>query len=246
MLGDPSIILIKGVSGSGKSTRVYLLLDYIENLGMTLEPYFAKTLDGKTKEVGVYSKEFNIVFVGKFYDNGGIRRWQGYDSMTARLCKSEGLSYFLANEAILGHTILLDGAGVTVTHRLRPTELVLRSGFGNILHVRYDYTEDQWDEYIERIKYRSGKPPRGDQMWKKRKTFQNDLLKAQEEVKGLTEYGITLETYDEPYDIDVWDLGVKILEFIGHPEACEDFLDFCLSSDYIQVNSFESFEDGKV
>ena len=73
MVDGESIVLVKGISGSGKSTRVYLFLEFLESLGMKLHPYKFKTLDGKEKEVGVYSEDFNMVFVGKFYENGGIR-----------------------------------------------------------------------------------------------------------------------------------------------------------------------------
>ena len=123
MVDGESIVLVKGISGSGKSTRVYLFLEFLESLGMKLRPYKFKTLDGKEKEVGVYSEDFNMVFVGKFYENGGIRRWQGYDSMTSRLCKAEGLSYFLKETSKAGHGVLIDGAGTTVSWRLRPLDL---------------------------------------------------------------------------------------------------------------------------
>ena len=96
---SPTIYLVKGISGSGKSTRVYLFLEYLESLGLELTPFKFKTLDGKEKEVGVYCEDLDLIFVGKWYENGGVRRWQGHDSMTGRLCHSEGLSYFLKSVA---------------------------------------------------------------------------------------------------------------------------------------------------
>lgn len=64
MVDGESIVLVKGISGSGKSTRVYLFLEFLESLGMKLHPYKFKTLDGKEKEVGVYSEDFNMVSLG--------------------------------------------------------------------------------------------------------------------------------------------------------------------------------------
>lgn len=240
-----SIVLVKGISGSGKSTRVYLFLEFLESLGMELQPYMFTTLDGKEKQVGVYSPDFNMVFVGKFYDNGGIRRWQGYDSMTGRLCKAEGLSYFLEKEAEAGHGVLIDGAGTTVSWRLRPLDLCGTCGFTNILHVRYDYRDDQWDEYCARITYRSGEPPKGDCMWRKHRTFQHDFEKAVREGNEVIEAGGNVVLHDEPYDAPVWNLGVHILKFFELGDMCEDFKRFCEESDYIKKNSFETFENGK-
>lgn len=240
-----SIVLVKGISGSGKSTRVYLFLEFLESLGMELLPYKFKTLDGKEKEVGVYSPDFNMVFVGKFYENGGVRRWQGYDSMTSRLCKAEGLSFFLEEVSKAGHGVLIDGAGTTVSWRLRPLSLCESSGFSNILHVRYDYRDDQWDEYCARITYRSGEPPKGDCMWRKHRTFLHDFEKAQREGKEVNDAGGNVVLHDQPYDSPVWDLGVKILEFFQLSDLKQAFIDFCEQSDYIVRNSFETFENGK-
>lgn len=241
-MNGESIVLVKGISGSGKSTRVYLFLEFLESLGMKLRPYKFKTLDGKEKEVGVYSEDFNMVFVGKFYENGGIRRWQGYDSMTSRLCKAEGLSYFLKETSKAGHGVLIDGAGTTVSWRLRPLDLCGESEFTNILHVRYDYRDDQWDEYCARIAYRSGEPPKEDRMWRKHRTFMYDFEKAQREGKEVIEAGGNVVLHDMPYDAPVWDLGVHIFDFFEMPELGSEFKLHCEGSDYIERNSFNEFQ----
>ena len=115
-----TLILVKGISGSGKSTRVYLFLEYLEHIGVSFEPFKFVNIEGKEREIGVYAKDLDMVFVGKFYENGGIRRWQGYDSVTGRLHKAEGLSYFLTEMSNAGHTVVIDGAGTTASWRLRP------------------------------------------------------------------------------------------------------------------------------
>lgn len=240
-----SIVLVKGISGSGKSTRVFLFLDFLKSLGMDFEPYMFKTLDGKIKQVGIYSEDFNMVFVGKYYEDGGISRWQGYDSMTTRLCKAEGLSYFLEKTSEAGHSVLIDGAGTTVSWRLRPLDLCGTCGFTNILHVRYDYRDDQWEEYCDRITYRSGKPPKGDCMWRKHNTFRQDFEKAVREGKEVIEAGGNVVLHDMPYDAPVWDLGIHILNFFGLNDLESDFKSYCENSDYIRKNSYQSIENGK-
>lgn len=237
-----SIILVKGISGSGKSTRVYLFLDFLEHLGIKIEPFKFVTLDQKEKQVGVYVEEFNLIFVGKYYDNGEFKRWQGYDSMTGRLCHAEGLSHFLEGVCKMGHNVLIDGAGTTVSWRLRPLDLCGTSGFTNILHVRYDYRDDQWEEYCDRITYRSGEPPKGDCMWRKHTTFQHDFEKAVKEAEEVKECGAHVELFDEPYDVPVWDLGVKIFNFFGLADITEEFVEYCEKSNYLKKNSFETFE----
>lgn len=241
MVDGNSIVLVKGISGSGKSTRVYLFLEFLESLGMKLTPYKFTAFDGKEREVGVFSEEFNMVFVGKFYECGGVGRWQGYDSMTTRLCKSEGLSFFLKEMSKLGHGVLIDGAGITATWRLRPLSLCGDSEFTNILYVRYDYKEDQRGEYDNRLLYRSGVFSKGDCMWRKNSNFKHDCEKAVEEGKEVNEAGGNVVVHDQPFDSPEWDLGVHIFNFFELPEFCNDFIDYCKRSDYIRKNSFESF-----
>lgn len=246
MVDGNTIVLVKGISGSGKSTRVFLLLDYLKEIGETFVPYVYTPLTGKTQQVGVYSPALNMVFVGKFYEDGGVSRWQGYDSMTTRLAKAEGLSHFLLDTSRKNHNVLIDGAGTTVTWRLRPLDLCGSSEFVNILHVRYDYRDDQWDEYCSRIAYRSGKPPKGDCMWRKHKTFQHDFEKAIVEAKEVNDAGGCVVLFDKPYDSPVWDLGKEVFEFYGLGSEVPDFIDFCEKSDYIVKNSYQSFNnDGK-
>ena len=61
--------MVKGTSGSGKSTRVYCFLDFLESIGMELKPYLFTNIQGEEKEVGLYSEELNMVFLGKFYQD---------------------------------------------------------------------------------------------------------------------------------------------------------------------------------
>ena len=241
MVDGNSIVVIKGISGSGKSTRVHYFLTFLELLGGELQPFEFVNINGKKDTVGVYSPDFNMVFVGKFYYDGGSRRWQGYDAMTGRLGKAPGLSHFMLEMTRRGIAVLIDGAGVTATHRLRPECLMAESEMMNILYVRYDYKEDQREEYRARITYRSGEPPKGDQMWRKNHNFKSDCEKAIEEAKLVNQCGGNAVIADCPYDAPVWDLGVRILEFFGLNGLIEPYKEYAEASDYIQQNSYETF-----
>lgn len=237
-----SIILVKGISGSGKSTRIYLFLDFLKSIGSDIVPFHSKMVNGMNKEVGVYSPDFNLVFIGKYYQQAGVQRWQGYDSMTKKFCHSEGLSFFLKKMGEECRSVLVDGAGTTATWRLRPSYLFNESGFNNILHIRYDYRDNQFEEYCERITYRSGEPPKGDSMWRKHNTFQHDMDKAVKEAEEVRKSGGVVQLLDNPYDAPVWDLGVNVLNFYGVDDVCEEFIEYCKNSDYVKQNSFENFQ----
>lgn len=241
MVDGNSIVVIKGISGSGKSTRVYYFLDFLEHIGGELKPFEFTNINGRKDTIGVYSEDFNMVFVGKFYYDGGVRRWQGYDAMTGRLGKSPGLSDFMLQMTQRGISVLIDGAGVTATHRLRPECLMAESEMMNILYVRYDYREDQRDEYRARITYRSGEPPKGDQMFRKNGNFLHDYEKAVKEAELVNQCGGNAVIVNQPYDAPVWDLGVRILEFFGCGELVSEYRKFAEASDYIKQNSYENF-----
>ncbi len=82
-------------------------------------------------------------------------------------------------------------------------------------------------------------------MWRKHRTFMHDYEKAVREGKEVNEAGGNVVLHDQPYDAPVWDLGVHILNFFELQDLCDDFVKFCENSDYIERNSFETFEKGK-
>lgn len=242
MVDSGTIILVKGTSGSGKSTRVYCFLDFLESIGMELKPYKFVNIQGEEKEVGLYSEELNMVFLGKFYQDGNVRRWQGLDSVTGRLHTAEGLTYFLKEMGKKKINVLLEGAGTSVSWRLRPMELTAECEFLNILYMRYDFTIEEHEEYFKRVEYRSGKVPKGDAMWRKRKGFESDYLQSVEEAKELNAVGANILIKDQPFTTPPWDLGWHIFEFFGMEEMCEEYKQFVQNQDYISKNSYNFIE----
>ena len=47
------------------------------------------------------------------------------------------------------------------------------------------------------------------------------------------------------YNTPVYDLGASILKFIGLPELVDDFVTYCKNSNYLQLNSHQTFTNGK-
>lgn len=240
-----SIVLVKGISGSGKSTRVFLFLEYLKKIGVQIDPFFITSCDDKIKQIGVIARELNLIFVGKYYTDGGVSRWQGLDSVTSRLEDSSGLSEFIEKCAERGYNLLIEGAGTTATWRLRPKDLIENRNIKNILLVRYDYADDEKDKYHERIKYRSGKNPNSDSMWDKSHNFMNDFKKSIQESDGFSVCQNTILLHDLSYTSPTFDLGCNILSFFDCEDMCGGFMEFCESSNYVKINSFENFENGK-
>jgi hypothetical protein len=235
-----TIILIKGVSGSGKSTRVYCFLDFLESIGMKLKPYQFVNILGQTQEIGLYSEELNMLFLGKFYDDNGVRRWQGLDAVTGRLHTAEGLSYFLKWAGQRKLNVVLEGAGTSVTWRLRPMEICAEYEFLNILYLVYTFKLEQYDDYVRRIEYRSGKAPKSDAMWRKRKGFESDYAQTVIEAKDLNSVGADIVIKYNLFDAVPWDLGTSIMQYFGLDELCDEFRQFVENGGYIEQNSFEN------
>jgi hypothetical protein len=233
------IAAIKGVSGSGKSTRTYLFLSYLKSIGCTWEDYYYLNSNGLSKNIGVFIPEFNLLTLGKIYETNGFERFQGYDVVTSNFVNSAGLSEFLKSVSSKMN-VIVEGAGVTGTHRLRPKFLFEFCGWKKMLVQYYNYEESQKDEYLERIFYRSGKHPRKGTMWDKCSGFNSDHVASEKEKEeiGLENCKVFRDTYDTPE----YDLGVKIMLAMGFPEeSLMDFIAYCAQSDYLKLNSFGNY-----
>jgi ABC-type uncharacterized transport system YnjBCD ATPase subunit len=65
-----SIFIVKGISGSGKSSRVFMLLKYFEFLGLTLSDFKFTNVEGKERQIGILVEELSLLFIGKLYKSG--------------------------------------------------------------------------------------------------------------------------------------------------------------------------------
>lgn len=228
------IFVVKGISGSGKSSRVFQIIKYLEAIGCKYEDFHYINKEDKDRIVGILFKSLNIVFLGKFYNSGGVERWQGYDSVTSCFMKSEYFSEFLKENR--NYNLFVEGAGVTQTNRLRPHFLSNSLGFTKIFIQYYNYDNKQ--DYLDRIVYRSGKVPEKATMWDKNASFIAESLWSLKDQET-----IACEVFINKFDAPIEDLGVKFLKFIGSDEeTIKDFIDFTKEFDYVCKNSFENFK----
>lgn len=242
---DKYIACVKGVSGSGKSTRVFLFLNFLEQVcKFKTEDFKFMNFEGKEKVVGILVKDLDLVFIGKKYITGEVTRFQGYDVMTGYFGKSAYFSDFL-KENSSKYSFIVEGAGVTGTNRLRPLFLHDFCGFKNIMVQYYNYDLDQKDLYLERIFYRSGKYPGKGTMWDKCSGFITDNRDSLKEINLLTERGVedlNAFAFYNYHDTKVYDFGIKMLNFMGLDEFEKYYVDFCVKSTYLTDNSFKNFQ----
>jgi ABC-type dipeptide/oligopeptide/nickel transport system ATPase component len=241
-----NICCVKGVSGSGKSTRVFLLIKFLEHCGFVTEDFKFINFENKEKVVGILFPDLDIVFIGKKYITGSFERFQGYDVMTGYFGKSALFSDFLKENSSKYHFVV-EGAGVTGTNRLRPLFLHDFCGFENIMIQYYNYELDQKDEYQARIIYRSGKLPNKGTMWDKCSGFISDHRDSLKEITGLKQVlgeDINMYSFYNPYNTPEYDFGMKMLTFMNMEDFIPAFSNFCRKSNYLIENSFNNFNDG--
>lgn len=231
------ISCVKGVSASGKSTRVYLLFDYLRSLGFRYRDFKFINFEGKEKTVGILFEEINLVFIGKLYKTGEVERYQGYDVMTGYFGKSSYFSDFLKENSDK-FSFIVEGAGVTGTNRLRPLFLNKYCGFNNIFMQYYNYDLDDKQSYLNRIIYRSGKEPNKGTMWDKCSWFisdHRDSVKEFELVKDSIESSFC---YYDLFSAPIYDFGCKIINEL-ELGSIDSFKDFCANKNYVELNSFK-------
>lgn len=239
------IIVVKGTSGAGKSSRVFVFLKFLrDHLKLENEIIEISNKEGKMKPIGFHFPELNnLLILGKMFKSGDIERFQGYDNITSTFGSSAGFSKWLRLNKDK-YSVLVEGAGVTRTNRLRPLFLYNEVGFKKIFMQYYNFTQEQKPEYMKRIVGRSGKEP-GEQMWSKNIEFVREINHCFNEKFELKEQGKEVNQItilDNPYNIEIDDLGLKLM-LLFYPELdAEAFILFCLKENYISKNKFENFQ----
>lgn len=222
-------IVVKGVSSSGKSTRVYLFLKFLRDMvGFKFEPFLYNQ-----KEIGLLCLDLDLLFIGKEYDGNGITRWQGLDSRTGVFGSNAAISDFIRDTK---HSTVIEGAGTTQSHRFRPKYLNEYCGIDNIFIQYYSYPADGKDFYLKRVLSRTGRVPNKPTMWEKNNAYLKELNKSLVEAK---EIGVNSFVCEDMFDAPAWDLGVKVLEFLGLGDFCSLFVEFCNSCTYVEDNVYK-------
>ena len=82
------IAILKGTSGTGKSTKTYLLLKFLMACGMKFESI---ALDFECLEIpfGFLCKDLNVLFIGKEYTKNGNDAFMSLDYINSKLKHTE-------------------------------------------------------------------------------------------------------------------------------------------------------------
>lgn len=234
------VFIIKGISGTGKSSRVLQLILFFEQvMGYKRIPYYhehPETL--KDKEVGIFFEEPNILFIGKTYERDGVERFQGYDAVTGCFGGAALFSDFM-KETGKHHHIVVEGAGVTLSNRLRPKFLFEYCGFTDQFYQYYNYENSDYgkEKYHERLMLRSGKVTEKDSMWTKCKSYEGEFKKVEEEAKELE---ISVMHFYDDETPDISHLGIQMLIYLHFSEEeILAFHEFCELIDYKSLNVFK-------
>jgi len=232
------LINVKGISASGKSTRLFMLLDFLKNQGYTFEDFMYKSTNGKVEPHGLFIKELNLIILGKYYVKHEVFRFQGFDSVSGRQATAKLWSDFI-EDVLKNHNLIIEGAGITGSFRFRPAYLKARSPqLDLVANYYYNYEEEDKPEYLARVKYRSGKEPAKDSMWLGRSGMVRDFEMSLDEEKELGDSMRCALSYNS-YSVPLSHLGEKFFEDIyTSPDSKKTFVEFCERSDYININKY--------
>lgn len=232
------ILNIKGISASGKSSRLHCLVAFLASCGFHLEDFVKPDDKGKDQSYGTLVKELNLIILGKDYEKDGVRRFQGFDSVTGRQQKSAGWSEFITECVKEGYSVIVEGAGITNSFRYRPE--FLHAEMPNLSLVAnwyYNFESHEKQEYLDRVKYRSGKIPKKDSMWDNHPGIYRDYEKSVEEAAKIPNKKCVAGYYS--WSEPIWHLGELFFTHVySAPDKVEAFKKFCENYKYIETNKY--------
>lgn len=236
------VINIKGISASGKSSRLHVFVEYLRELGLTLEDFIKPDFKGKDQSYGTLIKEFNLVILGKNYVKDGVSRFQGFDAVTGRQDKAAKWSDFIIENMADGYSFIVEGAGITCSHRYRPKFLSENiPGLNFVANYYYNFEPTEKPEYLARVKYRSGKEPNKDSMWNNNEGIRSDFNKADVEFREISSeypelrYDSLYGSFREP----IHHFGeLFFTKVFNSPDKVESFKKFCAEYDYVSKNKY--------
>jgi len=241
-----TFICIKGVSASGKSTRVLQLIKFLREV----KNYNFEDIFYENKKIGFNIKEINTIYIGNFYCSGGIERLQGFDTKTGIFKTADNASMHF-KDLLKNYNVIIEGAGITSSYRYRPFFIFQYLEASNILLQYYNFLKNDVNDYYERIIYRSGKKPNKNTMWSKNIHFIKEYTDSLFEKEQIFKAGFQgkIEIYNNDYKEPIYDFGRKFFEFFDKKECAAEFIDWSIKNDYSKVNAYinqiKEFENQK-
>lgn len=212
-----TLFIISGTSGTGKSTRIYVLIKFLESLGIKPSYLYHKqtTIGRKYLDIGVIGKEIN---------RQGKVAWQGVDYFTKEFGTSEAIFRYLY-DATLEMNMIAESAAILSSQRARP--LVIEAENLPIQSYARFFSYKTLEEYQARIAGRSGNiKDENSSMWKNNARFPAfgvTYEKEKTQVVHPERYEYENGAFDEP----LGSLGEIILKKTQHDDLIPGFKSFC-------------------
>ena len=233
-----SINIVKGISGSGKSTMVYSAIRFLRLIGYKDELFHFINVEGKDVVVGIIFPELKVIFIGGEYEDGKVIRFNGYDKVTSKFVKAQLFSEFLRDN-ISKYSFVIEGAGITQSNRLRPLYLMefVKPESISMYYFIYKCRED----YDNRIIKRSGKKASKDTAWIKHPSFVWD---AEESVReNVWGEKVSVKVFDvEDSKINQSIFGYDFIGKFIDEESALIYKDFIRLDKYTDINVYENFK----
>lgn len=234
---------ILGSSGTGKGTRVNQLIKFFESK-FESEDYFI-TFNDKKFQLGILFPELDLLILGKYNHNKKSQHitWSSLDQLWSKFGGTEPtVAYFKT----LPYNILCEGYSNTDTFRIRP-EHMSSGGCRKLFYQVYSYGLDNFNEYVNRIKGRNGKPPKGTTAFDKETQILKFPEKIKEEYKRIgIEDGVCSHL---SFDAPIWSIGVEYIQFLEENNLCKEdtqitheFIDFTMHEENQTFYEFKKNE----
>lgn len=220
-----SLCLLKGISGTGKGTRVALLQLFLINetdyeVLSTQHPEKDKTIP-----YGIYFPQYNIRMLGKWARSHKSKLWSWtsldyfYSSFGREFTESTVRNSTDANT-------IIEGYPMTGTKIYRPDGLHTHFGYDRQMINTFVYND--FEELQQRVEGRSGKRIKGT-CWGGNKTFYNECDRMLEASRANP--NIFCVVLRSSYDEEVESFGVRYLTFLGLDSLINRFKEFAKSTD---------------
>lgn len=226
------IAILKGASGTGKSTKVYLLINFLRSIGETLELKEMKFGD-KFIPIGLLWKEQNVLFLGKEYQSDESIKFISLDYLNSKLGSTRFVCKLISScIKEQGYSVFGEGEPMMVSNRYRALYFVEEYGVANVFLRYYVYGKEEKQRMIDRIIGRTPKEKREkskkrtfDGAWGRNFGYYTDYKNSEKELPiiGLEKISLDFCLYTEP----VSKVGIDYLNFLSLPDLSKKFEEYC-------------------